>query len=1241
MIAFSNTKIFLIKTSVLFSSLFMFNSCATMGVSEGKNVKNYDFSLSADSLSKKHTLFLIGDAGNADEIEGTQTLDLLQNQLNKAPKNSTLIFLGDNIYPKGLPPKSDKNRKLAEEKLEKQLAITKNFKGKTIFIPGNHDWYSDLKGLEDQAELVNTYFDSKKAFLPKNGCPIETVSVNDDLALIVVDSEWYLEDWNKHPKMNDDCEIKTREEFFDELHSEINKNQNKTVVLVIHHPLFSNGAHGGQYSFHKNIFPINNKIPLPIVGSFINLLRKTTGASPQDLQNKQYATLISRIKPLIQNLDNVIVVSGHDHNLQYIEQEGIKQVISGAGSKKEATKITDKKDFNFGGNGFAIMDFYSNGAIINRFFSTDNNELKELIAIPIQEAYPTKTPFTGKNEFSATTTATIYPKEWAEKSGFYTFLWGDHFRKYYGLPVEIPTVQLDTLYGGLQPVIAGGGHQSMSLRLEDKNGKQYVMRDLKKSATRFLQTVAFKSQNVESEFKDTYTEKFVFDFYTTAHPFTPFIIGDLADAIRVFHTNPKLFYVPKQPALQQYNSDYGDALYLIEERPTDDHLEQKSFGQPDDIVSTSEVLEKIRKDEKYKVDETAFMRARLFDMLIGDWDRHADQWRWSVFKNQESIIYKPIPRDRDQAFVKADGTLLSLILNIPGVRHISDFKEHFPSEKWFNFAGHNLDMAFIKNADSQDWRDQADFIKKHLTDAVIENAFQELPKEIKDDETTKEIITKLKTRRDHLADYAEKYYYFLQKIIILTGTDKDDEFIIERLPDNQTKVTFSRLKKSKAEPEFSRTYYGHETNQIWIYGLDDDDVFKVTGKAKSSIKVRLIGGQNNDTYAIENGKKVVIYDYKSKKNTLENAGKATVHFRDDYDLNEYHYKKTAKYSAFMAFPSIGYNPDDGVKLGASLVYQYQGFKSDPFTSKHSFKGNYYFATEGFELFYNGIFTKLIGNWNLELDARYTTPNFSINYFGYGNETQNFDDAMGMDFNRVKIQTFKVVPSFKKKGSFGSELSILPSFENIEVEDITNRFINISPEINPSVFEYKQFAGLGLKYAFENYDSKANPSLGITFSFLTEWKTNLQNFDRNFTYLESHLGFSHKLTRNKKLVLATLVKGKKIFNSNFEFYQGATLGGDYDLRGYRNQRFLGDASFFQSTDLRWNIGQIKSIVPMRYGILGGYDYGRIWLDGESSKRWHQSVGGGIWLSTLDMATARLTFFNSEDGNRIAFGLGFGF
>jgi hemolysin activation/secretion protein len=169
-------------------------------------------------------------------------------------------------------------------------------------------------------------------------------------------------------------------------------------------------------------------------------------------------------------------------------------------------------------------------------------------------------------------------------------------------------------------------------------------------------------------------------------------------------------------------------------------------------------------------------------------------------------------------------------------------------------------------------------------------------------------------------------------------------------------------------------------------------------------------------------------------------------------------------------------------------------------------------------------------------------------------------------------------------------------------------------------------------------------MGMGFSLAGSWKMNLNDSKRNFPELESKLNFNHKLDANGKVVLATIIKAKLLLNDNFEFYQGATLGGDYDVRGFRGERFLGNQSFYQSSDIRWNLGKIKrSVLPMSYGILGGFDYGRVWVTGENSEKWHQSFGGGLWLNGLNVITARLTWFKSfeEEEARIAFGLGFGF
>ncbi|GEC77655.1 metallophosphoesterase [Flavobacterium aquatile] len=1218
-------------------------SCATHNQQFGKNNSSQFTKNEIDTSSIEHSFYLIGDAGNADEQNTQSTLSILNNDLQSANTNTTLLFLGDNIYPKGMPAKkSDSNYADAEIKISNQLKATTNFKGKTIFIPGNHDWYNGLDGLEAQSKFVTTYLNDKKAFLPRKNCAIEDVKISKNIVLITIDSEWFLEDWNKHPRINDDCDIKTKEDFFVELEDILNKNQDKIKIIATHHPILSNGTHGGQTSLIKQLFPLEINFPLPVIGSFINLLRKTSGANPQDIQNKHYTIYSKRIKALLQGQDNVIVVSGHDHNLQYIDKENITQVISGSGSKTEAAKAVNRNDFSYGRNGYVTIDVLKNGEQILSFYGTDKGK-KELIWQKSINKTIEKLEVTYKSSFPSKTTTSVYTKEMTTKTWFHNWFLGKHYKDYYSLPIEAKTVTLDMLFGGLQPVQAGGGHQSNSLRLKDKNGKEYVMRAIKKSASRFLQSVAFKDQYVEKEFKNTYAEDFLLDFYTTSHPYTPFAVGLLADKIGVSHSNPKLYYIPKHKDLKLFNNDFGDELYLVEERPSDSQKDLESFGKPDAIVGTDDVLKNLNSDEKYAIDEKEYIKARLFDMLIGDWDRHSDQWRWGEYKVNDKIIYKPIPRDRDQAFTKYDGAFLAIAMNIPDLRHMQTFNHKIANVKWFNREPYALDLAFLKSSTKQDWIAQAKFIQENLSNDAIADAFKQLPIEVQD-KTIESIKYKLKTRKSNLEKYASAYYKVLQKTIVIVGTNKKEKFIISKFTPKQIEIQTIRLKKSGEEIILKKTIFENETNEVWIYGLDDDDVYEVVGSEKSKIKIRLIGGQNHDNYKVENGRNVIIYDFKSKENTFEIDGASRKVITDDYDVNLYNYKKP-KFNAWTGLPGIGFNPDDEIKIGAVINYTVNGFKQNPYTQKHSFRANYYFATNGFEITYDAKFPKLFGKWDFELESRFTSPNFAQNYFGYGNETVNDDREFGMDYNRVRIQMFKVSPILRKLGRFGSEIIIQPILENIEVEETNDRFINIPNSINPKVFEYQQFAEIKLQYGYENYDNKSNPTMGMGFAIAGSWKTNLTQIKRNFPTLEAKLNFNHKIDANGRFVLATLLKGKSILNNNFEFYQGATLGGDTDLRGFRNERFLGNQSFFQSSDLRISVGKIKgSLVPMSYGFIGGYDYGRVWLDGEKSNKWHQSVGGGIWLNGLNVLTARITYFKNltdTDKARVAFGLGFGF
>ena len=113
-----------------------------------------------------HESYTFLNTGSPHHVQIVNDLKSLENKLNVADKNSTLLYLGDNIYPSGMPTNKDKNRNEAENKLQEQISITNKFKGKTIFIPGNHDWYSNgNEGLKRQQEYVENRL-GKKSFLP-------------------------------------------------------------------------------------------------------------------------------------------------------------------------------------------------------------------------------------------------------------------------------------------------------------------------------------------------------------------------------------------------------------------------------------------------------------------------------------------------------------------------------------------------------------------------------------------------------------------------------------------------------------------------------------------------------------------------------------------------------------------------------------------------------------------------------------------------------------------------------------------------------------------------------------------------------------------------------------------------------------------------------------------------------------------------------------------------------------------
>lgn len=1220
------------------------SSCATFAPQFKDNWENPVY---PSHKEVEKTFYLVGDAGLSPMGGMSKALSTFQNYLKdeKVSGNYTL-FLGDNIYPAGMDPEGHPRRKQSENMIDAQYKAVKGYEGKTIFIPGNHEWYNGgVEGVAREENYVESLFPRQDAFKPSNGCGLESISVSESIQLIIIDTQWMLEDWNKNPTINKDCDIKTREKFLLELKLELEKSQHKTVVFAMHHPMYSNGNHGGYFALAKHLYPLQKRIPMPILSSLVVQIRSQGGVSVQDRYNELYNNFMVRLQEMARDNKRLVFVSGHDHNLQYIERDGFRQIVSGAGSKESYAATGQDGYFSTGEQGFAVLDVFKDGSSWVRYFISGENLKPELIfqkeVIPAPQnvdvsVFPKVHP--------PEKTISIYQHDSIREALFFKTVWGAKYKDAYSQPVTAPIASLDTLYGGLTVVREANTDDYNALLLKDSKGNKYRMRAMAKNALKISRKIVFEDNTDPT--KETETDVPTMkgqniNFYTASHPYAQMAIPDMAKAIGVFYTSPQLFYIPKQENLGNFNENFGNDLYLISVAPSEKSEGEALFEYPDDVETTDDILTKMRKTGNVFVDEENYIKSRLFDMLIGDWDREPGHWRWAKYYNQyKKDVFVPIPTNRDNAFSSFEGNILDLTQSLfSGTKRSHIYSDKLADLKWFNKEGIILDRALIPNSGRSQWKYLARKIQEDLTDEIIEEAFNSVPPEVQD-ESLNEIKQKLKARKENLEEIADKYYSYLSTQQTITGTDYDDAFIITRLPEGRTNVSsFTTINGKRSDTIINRSFSANDTKELWIYGLGGSDTFIVRGEEDSPIFVRLIGGQGNDVYQLEAGRKVKVYDYEKKTDTIiENKG-ANMRFTNVYKLNTYDYRKQLNRTQGVV-SAIGYNPDDGFRAAMQYVYRVDNFQRNPFSQRHALNAAYFTDIKSFDITYEGEFANILNDLNLSIGARITSPNYKVNFFGFGNETVNHQDSEGYDYNRVEVQNISGNIALLRNSNFGSFFKLQAQFDAYEVNNSPVDFIAKVDVLEKGETTY--FGTVEGIYSYRSYDDIRNPTIGMMFDLNVGATESFKNTEDVFGFVKTRVGFYNSIFRNKKLVLKTNVRYQVNIGERYQFYHAANLGGDNGLRGYRNQRFTGKTFLVGNADLRYTLPSFKiGLYPLQTGIYGGADLGRVWLKHQDSDKWHSSYGGGLWINGSGGLNANFSTFHSTEGTRLVFGLGFDF
>jgi len=353
----------------------------------------------------EHTFYVIGNIGNDLQGEAQKVLKEIVTA-SKEDETATLLVPG-NFLPQ-YHPQNNIQQEAQKEMLKKYLLNPlKEFNGKIVFTPGVNEW---KKGGQEEIDDLESFLQDNQnntEVWPDDGCPIEDEDITDEIVLVTVDTQWYLEDWDEHPNMNSKCDIKTREQFFAEFKDAIKDAHGKTILVSLSHPIMSNS--------NENFFS------------------KIGGFSPQDFQNERNSYLRGRLETLASQFDNVIFISGNEANLQYLEDDGIPQIISGNIGKPKKYSIRKEKHFASTKKGYVRLKTFSNNKTIVDFFALDEGSPRLIFSKTIKNDEPNwdEISFKSKEEVGETVKASIYTKEETEKSGLHKSLFGDFYREVY------------------------------------------------------------------------------------------------------------------------------------------------------------------------------------------------------------------------------------------------------------------------------------------------------------------------------------------------------------------------------------------------------------------------------------------------------------------------------------------------------------------------------------------------------------------------------------------------------------------------------------------------------------------------------------------------------------------------------------------------------------------------------------------------------------------------------------------
>jgi hypothetical protein len=820
---------------------------------------------------------------------------------------------------------------------------------------------------------------------------------------------------------------------------------------------------------------------------------------------------------------------------------------------------------------------------------------------------------------------TVVAGERYRKGGLYRFLFGADYRDLWTTPVSLPVLDMERFAGGLKPARIVGHGQSKALALAGADGRSYTFRPLLKDASGLLPV----------ELRESKARDFVQDQMASGHPAGHTMVGPLLDAVGILHNEPRIVIMPDTPILGAFRRDFANAVGDIEE-----FTGTPGFKGTLETIDGEEMWKRLREGPTVRPDARAYLKARLVDQLIGDWDRHRNQWRWARLATQER--WQPIPEDRDQAYVRFEGVVTAILR--PTLPLLVKFDRDYSSLEGLTFDGWDVDKRILAELERPAWDEVAREVQASLTDPVLERAAQGMPREYfaKDG---RRVLAGLKSRRARLLEQADRFYGFINGSADVFCTDQSEEVTARRDPSGDLELSVGL---SAAQPYYRRRFHKAETNEVRVYLLGGDDRVVVTGGRHGGVLLRVIGGAGRDL--LDDGQGGGTRFSSADSDDQVKAGPGTHRDRRPYEAPK---NASADWipprdwgrQTYPAF-RLTYEPDLGVLLNASVHTTGYAFRRHPFGDRQVLRVTYATKERGFRGSYDGDFR--FENSRMRAGLAALASGIEIQrFFGLGNDTTIEGDA---DAYRVKLRQYALAPSL------GWSLGADTVFRLGVIGKYSDSAASSNPVLRATqVYGEGRFGELGATGGLhvDTAEGLALPQRGVRLDvagtvFPAIWDVK-SSFGKVFA--DARVFLAPSGSWQPTLMLSA--GGEKIFG-DAPYFEAAFLGGrarfsGYEprgqgaVRGLRPQRYAGDGSLYGNAELYLPLTRSSLLgIPLQFGLQGFADAGRVYVEGESSNTWHHGFGGGPYFASPGHRNlVSVVFARSERRTAIYLKTGFAF